>query len=329
MTTIKLKFVDFWDGFDENDNGFINILKKHFDVILCDEPDYVIYSVYGKNHLHYDCIRIFFTGECLFPDFNEADYAAGFDHLQIGDRYSRVPLYCALKYKPAYDSLANRKVYSQDDIAGRDFCSFVVSNHMAVSGRDVFFNKLSEYKQVASGGRYLNNVGGPVADKIAFLRQYKFNIAFENSSVDGYITEKIVDAFTAGAVPIYYGDPRVAEDFNPKAFINVNDYPSFDAVIERIKEIDANDELYLEMLNQPCVQPGADITELEDFLLPIFRRPLSEARRRSHSMFAGWSEQSQLSDMYIQSRKSFKFYKKALLKSQKIRSSLSGLLHSK
>jgi alpha(1,3/1,4) fucosyltransferase len=48
----------------------------------------------------------------------------------------------------------------------------------------------------------------------------------ENSYFPGYSTEKLTDPFVARSVPIYKGDPRVAEWFNPKAFINLADFHS-------------------------------------------------------------------------------------------------------
>lgn len=307
--TIKLKFVDFYSGFNKQDNEFLDVLKERYKVVQCDDPDYIIYSGFGYEHLHYDCIRIFFTGECQTPDFNECDYAIGFDRLQFGDRYARIPLYNIFQYKSEYKSLLNRKPFTKEDIVGRDFCSFVVSNCFAQDKRAIFFDQLSQYKKVASGGRYKNNIGGSVRDKKAFLGQYKFNIAFENCSHDGYATEKIMEAFAAGVVPIYYGDPRIAEDFNPKAFVNAHDFPSFEAMIERIKEIDADDELYLKMLNEPIIQPDADVAELKDFLLPIFERPLSEAKRRSHSQPAKGMEAMKLRHEFYET-KIYKYYKK-------------------
>ena len=56
--------------------------------------------------------------------------------------------------------------------------------------RTRIFDLLSAYKPVASGGKWRNNVGGPMADKIAFQSKYRFVIAFENSSTSGYLTEK-------------------------------------------------------------------------------------------------------------------------------------------
>ena len=69
------------------------------------------------------------------------------------------------------------------------------------------------------GGRFLNNVGGPVVNKIEFLSSYKFSIAMENSNGDGYVSEKIYDSLISGTIPIYYGDFTVDEYINPKAFI--------------------------------------------------------------------------------------------------------------
>ena len=101
MKTIKIKYVDFnvGLGFDPNNNEIINALSKRYNVVQCDDPDYIFYSVFGLDHLKYDCIRIFYTGECYTPDFNECDYAMGFDRLSFGDRYLRLPLYRLFRFR--------------------------------------------------------------------------------------------------------------------------------------------------------------------------------------------------------------------------------------
>lgn len=114
-----------------------------------------------------------------------------------------------------------------------------------------FFHKLSAFKQVDSGGRYLNNVGGPVSNKLEFIKQYKFVFAFENSSYPGYVTEKLIEPCFIGSIPIYWGNPRVELDFNPKRFINYLDYDNEDDLVKRIMEIDGNDELAVQMLSEP------------------------------------------------------------------------------
>lgn len=308
MKQININFVDFFGDFNKIDNDFINVLREHYDVVISDEPDYIFYSGFGYDHLKYDCIRIYFTGECITPDFNDCDYAIGFDRLQFGDRYARIPLYNIFQYKAGYESLRDRMPFTKEDIQGREFCTFVVSNCFAKEARSIFFEKLNKYKIVASGGRYKNNIGGAVADKKAFLSKYKFNIAFENCSHDGYVTEKIMEAFAAGVVPIYYGDPRISEDFNPAAFINALDYEDYETMIERIKKIDADEDLYLSMLNAPIIQPNADVADLEKFLCNIFDQSLETAIRRPHSQCAKNQEAFKLRHKFFEAH-IYRYYK--------------------
>ena len=285
--TIRVAFADQHRGFDPHKNEYLELLEKHYDVIVTDDnPEYLIYSVFGTDHLKYDCIRIFYTGECITPNFNECDYAVGFDRLDFGDRYIRFPYYLCHGYDSEYLSLKDQKPFTKEELEQKEgFCSFVVSNCFAQDKRAELFEKMMEYKPVVSGGRYKNNIGGAVKDKLAFTSKYKFAIACENSCYAGYTTEKIVDAFAARAIPIYYGDPTAAEDFNPKAFINCADYDSFDAVLERVKEIDENDDLYLSMINEPPVKNWLDTKAFEKFLCFIIDQDYEKAFRRPSSMY--------------------------------------------
>lgn len=64
--------------------------------------------------------------------------------------------------------------------------------------------------------------------------QYDFVLAMENTISKGYVTEKILNAFLAGAIPIYYGDSLVKEIFNPDSFINITDFNSIEDCAEYI-----------------------------------------------------------------------------------------------
>ncbi|WP_394958760.1 glycosyltransferase family 10 domain-containing protein [uncultured Helicobacter sp.] len=97
------------------------------------------------------------------------------------------------------------------------FCAFMASHSDKYTWmRECFFETLSQYKQVDSGGGWNNNVGGIVGNrynegdyrlsKRKWLENYKFNICFENGSYPGYLTEKLFDAYIAGCIPIYWGD---------------------------------------------------------------------------------------------------------------------------
>ncbi len=261
MNDISVAFTDFWPAFDVKDNFILSALREKFNVSVVDvseKPDILFYSFFGTRNLNYPApVRVYFTGENDVPDFNLCDYAMSFHNIDFGGRHLRLPLYVLY---PEFDALCKGTVVLPDSPYERDFCSMVVSNMKnSDNARRDFFYGLSEYRQVASGGRFANNVGGRVADKMAFISKYRFNIAFENSSVPGYTTEKIIEAFAAGSVPLYWGDPLIAKEFNPGAFVNIMDFGSIDDAVRYVAELDKDKERYLEffdhnpLLNNPYI----------------------------------------------------------------------------
>jgi len=293
---IRIAFSDFNKDFDQNHNFIMDMLQKRYDVELIipknDEErqrvDYLFYSYFGKEFFGYQCIRIFVTGENICPDFNLCDYAIGFEHMSFEDRYIRYPIFLWDIYREDYlKATAPRENVVPKDPQNRKFCSVVVSNNYLVEpSREEIFRKISEYKRVDSGGRAFNNIGIPegVKDKAAFISGYKFNIAYENSIYSGYTTEKIVQAFAAGTIPIYAGDPRVDELFNPESFINANHLTS-DQVVRMVKEIDQDEKAYLKMLFEPSLL-DSDYSEKKDeelrsWFYHIFDQDITVAYRRA------------------------------------------------
>lgn len=72
-------------------------------------------------------------------------------------------------------------------------------------------------------------------------------------------------------------------DFNEKAFINCSDYPDFDRVLERVIELDTDNNQYMEMLRAPVFRENyleQNKEELEKFLIHIFEQEKEEAFRR-------------------------------------------------
>lgn len=250
-SVININFSDFWVGFVKEDNYFYNLLSNHFDVKISDDPDLLIFSCYGKDYLKYKCVRIFYASENQRIDFSCCDYGIGFDYLKR-QNYFRLPLY-------VYYLNGNVEAFVKNDLDVRkillektEFCNMIVSNPNS-ERRIKFFQKLSKYKKVDSGGRYLNNIGQPVQNKMNFIRKYKFTFAFENSAYPGYTTEKIMEPMLSYSIPIYWGNPLIHREFNPKSFVNSNDYANDDELIERIIELDVNEDKYLECLKEPYV----------------------------------------------------------------------------
>ncbi|KAA6345059.1 hypothetical protein EZS27_007360 [termite gut metagenome] len=297
MKEIKIYFTDFWSSFVVEESFIYQYLSLYYKVIITPTPNYLFYSCGGFRHLKYNnCIKIFYTGENMVPDFNLCDYGIGFQHLQFEDRFIRFPLF--LTHKNGWEEL--KKLESKENIsphlANRKFCNFVYSNGKESDPlRELFFHELSRYKKVDSGGRYLNNIGRAVIDKLDFIKEYKFTIAMENSSLSGYTTEKIIDSMRVNSIPVYYGDPNIAVDFNLNAIIHVKDKHSIKQAIEEVIYLD-NDDTYTTKLAQPWfsrehIKDYYD-RKLYSFFDRIFEQPLESAYRTTNYAWAGYYKQT-------------------------------------
>ena len=271
MKSIKIAFSDCTPGFDIEDNFLTNTLRQKYEVITTDTPDddvdVLFYSCFGfKNKLWSETVlRVYFTGENDFPNFNECDFAISSYEVGLGKRHLRLPLY-AIWHN--FNSLReNGGICDVANPLERGFCSLVMSNsHTCDPNRLKVIEAIGSYKKLASGGWFMNNIGRPVENKIEFCKKYKFNLALENSIVPGYVTEKISEAFTSCSVPIYFGTKDVANDFNPQAFINVCDFESLEKAVSYIRKVDNDDDLYISMLRAPKIQQNSPYLQWEDRL---------------------------------------------------------------
>ena len=282
---VRIRFVGFWDDFNTEDNFFTQILQQRYRVEISDTPDYIIYSCIGsrrKDFLKYDCVRIFYTGENVPPDWLACDWAFTFEYT-VHPRHFRLPLW-ALYTDP--NRLVKPSERDLDAMLARKtrFCGFVVSNPLCRT-RNNFFRQLSRYKPVDSGGKVFNTLGHRVADKRAFLAECRFTIAFENESHPGYTTEKVVEPMLVDSVPIYWGDPLVGCDFNTRSFLSAHDSPTLDDLVERVIEVDRNPDLYRAVVAQPwlrnnqvpaCVDPDRILAQFTR----IFETPIEPVARR-------------------------------------------------
>ena len=258
MQVIKIKFVDFWFGFDPYNNFFFKLISTKFRIEFSDNPDILIFSCFGFEYLKYNCIKVFYSAENVRPDFTGCDYAITFDYNNHPCHF-RLPLYALyIDQIGDIDKLLETKTRQEALKIWRNkkkFCCMVVSNAASQKRLD-FFKILSKYKHVDSGGKVMNNVGGPVKDKMDFIKDYRFVISFENSSYPGYTTEKIIEPLIADCIPLYWGDPLISKDFNADCFLNLDQAKSFKKLIEEIIAIDSDEEKAVDMLTEQKFSNG-------------------------------------------------------------------------
>lgn len=293
---LKLAFVDFWDCFRETAFAqFLAWFASHFDVCIDEEtPDVVVYSCFGTRHLQYpEALRIFFTGENSKPDFNTCDYSFGNIRMDYRGKHLWVP-YAGI----VADKTRGELPPVTPEAAKRKFCTFIYSQDTVGEGailRKEFCEKLMlEYAHVDCPGRVLHNLDAPeLADRFDaanwnqskrnFLGKYKFNIAFENSNAPGYITEKLTDAYLGNTVPIYWGSDGDTGFFPKESMICAHDYPTPEALIARIREVNENDELYLALLAANPYRPENKANQPDfDRLIADFLKKAVEEHHLEH-----------------------------------------------
>ena len=247
-------------------------------------PDYLIYNCYNNddlNNKYNNAIKIAFYTENMMIDINYADYVLGNFHINYLDRYFKYSIFLFMNFT---DINNKRKEVLKNQIR-TNFCAAVISNCKPFYRfRLKFIEKLSNYKKIDMGGKCNNNINKTVENKIDFLSNYKFSISMENSSGDGYLSEKIVDSFLAGTIPIYYGDYMIEEFINPKTYILIKGDKDMEEKIEYIKKIDNDDKLYKDIISQdPFMLNKINSIENKEssfFLKNIFRQNKDKAYRR-------------------------------------------------
>lgn len=261
---MKINFLDFWGGFDPANNFLFHLFKTIYDNVELSpisQCDIIIYSCFGNNH-HYinrnKTKKIFYTGENKRPNFNDCDYSFTFDFDDYNGKNIRIPLYyfyidwfnTKTWGNPQY--LIHPSKLEQNEFIQKPknkFCATVFSNPVPI--RTALLSYFNKYKKIDGYGAPFNNKSDGEYVKYQILSEYKFSICPENSSYDGYYTEKLLHAKTAGTIPIYLADKGVNRDFNTKSFINIADFNNLEDLLNRIIEIDNNNELYNEIKNQP------------------------------------------------------------------------------
>jgi hypothetical protein len=234
-------------------------------------PDFVFYSVYGYiENPRYGLTKILFSGECgdhfaeggkIAPGVCEPgffDYGLTMAAENTHPNHIYMPLACL--HLPLYNNGITTLIRDGSPPPAKEFfCDFIYSNGNSRVRVD-FMKLLARRKRVECAGAVERNTeelrgtgydrGGYLA-KQRFQARCRFSIAFENNYFPGYTSEKLSDPLVARSVPIYSGNPRVAEVFNPEAFINVDEFPSHDAAIDYILKVDADEAWYQRYLNAP------------------------------------------------------------------------------
>lgn len=283
-------YVNFWPGFKKEDFLMEMLFRNS-------KKNLIIVGPFQNGNVFFDRIRLlifflknqgklkadfFVTGENKPPQFNLAKKQIGFWRSYAGrsdvfrfpywmwhldwPELVEIPKYPRYGIPLSIDRLMRpiRDTYDIDQIKSRFNRAVLFSGHLQ-EPRKRFF-RLTESILGCDG------FGGAFGEddrrkpKMPVMEGYKFSLCPENSIGDGYITEKIPEAFNSGCVPITWCHPDdLLEDFNPKAVINLyglDDYEIKNVLIEVASE----GHLYQCLINEPLLLSRPSLHPLLAFI---------------------------------------------------------------
>ena len=74
----------------------------------------------------------------------------------------------------------------------------------------------------------------PIDLKVDGLKDYRFSVVIENSIESDYFTEKLLDCFLTGTIPIYWGTKNIENYFDTNGVIFINDENELSTIIDTL-----------------------------------------------------------------------------------------------
>lgn len=138
---------------------------------------------------------------------------------------------------------ANAFWIKNPEIANKNrLVSFIASHKNITVGHKLRLSLIQKYRSKTDTYGFMN----PIDYKEQALRDYMFSFSIENDSYSSYFTEKILDCFAMGTVPIYWGSPDISDFFNKDGIIFLDDLElenlSYDLYYSKIEYIRDNFE---------------------------------------------------------------------------------------
>lgn len=303
---IKVSFEDFWPDFNPK-AFFVPFVSRALscDVVVTEssESDLVFTSVFpisnfgtrvvglirrksGREPLVHPKSKVpfqkhvWYTGENLRPPIADYDLRYSFDSDTYGGTNAYLPLIlCELDWfedgqlaksfgAKRAGKIVTPKVAASprlSNVADRtDFvCAFVGQPEPTRMWA------LEALKRLGNVDVFGSAVGRPVPDKYSTAQRYKFMLCFENDLFPSYITEKPLEAWVSGCIPLWWGIDSVGL-LNQNALINAATFDSLEAFVDAVGEINLDSNRLERMGSEPIFVQEPSLRPASEALQQLF-----------------------------------------------------------
>lgn len=247
-------------GYDLKTTDFENELTDFAGLLVCHRPNPEKLEKL-KNYSHEKLILIILEPPTVCPHYYESEYHNYFGKIFIMlDNYVDNKKYFKLFFPQTSLQMDDRII----DFNQKKLCTLISSNKWSCHPSELYTERRKIIKFFENYAPADFDLFGTFWDKKKFslyrgsilykhdvLKQYKFCICYENMcNVNGYITEKIFDAFIAGVVPVYWGAENITDFISGECFIDRRKFKSDIELYEFLKSINA--EEYQKYIN--CIR---------------------------------------------------------------------------
>jgi hypothetical protein len=294
---IRIHFINFWpEAFTgASDASFLlHVFAEACGPVEITEDtasaDVVVTSVFGQAPTP-PRKTIQFIGENVRPDLTRYRYSLSYDYDPFGGRNFRLPLWWWLLDWPGFGELSRRRPaavgpYGHQELipidtlmrrrppsTAEDFCVLVAGNPEPLR-----MNLYAALRTLGPVTGYGTVFGNPLrASKLEVLRKFRFCLCPENSIYPGYHTEKLVDAWYGGCIPLYSGDRELSREFNPAALLNYQDYLDTGSFLKAVQRLRDEPQFYADVHAQPLLRQRPSLAGLISFL----RAAVGQIRREA------------------------------------------------
>jgi hypothetical protein len=216
-----------WDGisvFTDNyllDSNLIKNTNSKWKIAWLIEPPQIFSHSHSNIHLVEDLYDYIFT-------YNE-------------ELLNRSAKYKKMYFGACWVTPENSKVHEKNKMV-----SIVASNKRFAVGhrfRHEIIDKLHNKHNFDLWGSGYNRFDDTPEERVKPFKDYRYNIVVENGRMDNYFTDKILDCFATGSIPIYCGDPKISEIFDERGFYTFNTIDELDTILSSISIEDYNSKL--------------------------------------------------------------------------------------